>query len=223
MTDLMDIYNLLLKKNGPQHWWPGDSPFEVMVGAILTQNTSWSNVEKAINNLKENNLLSIESISDIKEEKLAELIKPAGYFNQKTFKLKRLVKFLNDEFNGDIESMKKLSLSHLRESLLSINGIGPETADSILLYALQKPIFVIDTYTARLTNRLEIFFEPPDYHTLQEYFMDHILEDIKLYNDFHAQIVVHGKDTCKKSKPKCDVCPLSNICPFPKHSNEPNP
>ena len=218
MIDLAQIYNLLLKSNGHQSWWPGESPFEVMIGAILTQNTSWTNVEKAISNLKSENALSIDGISKIKEQKLAQLIKPAGYFNQKTLKLKRFVKFLIDEFDGNIGNMRKLGLSHLREELLSVNGIGPETADSILLYALEKPIFVVDAYTARLANRLELFFEPPDYHELQEYFMDHIPQDLDLYNDFHAQIVVLGKDTCKKTKPHCDKCPLCGLCPFPRHS-----
>lgn len=219
MTDLIEIYNRLLKANGHQNWWPGETPFEVMLGAILTQNTSWTNVEKAINNLKKENVLSIDGISNIKEQQLAELIKPAGYFNQKTLKLKRFVKFLIDEFDGNIEDMKRLSLSSLRESLLSVNGIGPETADSILLYALDKPVFVVDTYTARIATRLELFFEPPDYHQLQEYFMDHLPQDSKLYNDFHAQIVVHGKEICKKSKPKCNNCPLSGLCPFPKNND----
>lgn len=219
MIDLIEIYNRLLKANGHQNWWPGETPFEVMIGAILTQNTSWTNVEKAIKNLKNENALSIDAISRIKEQKLALLIKPAGYFNQKTLKLKRFVKFLIDEFDGTVDEMKNHSLGSLRESLLSVNGIGPETADSILLYALDKPIFVVDTYTARLANRLGLFFEPPDYHQLQEYFMDHLPQDINLYNDFHAQIVVHGKDTCKKSKPKCNICPINNLCPFSKNND----
>src|SRR3990167_6882422 len=154
MVDLQELYQILLKAQGHQRWWPGESPFEVMVGAILTQNTAWANVEKAISNLKGSNLLSFEGLENVCEEMLAEIIRPAGYYNQKTKKLKRLISYLRENYGGEVEAMTSRSLSSLREELLSVNGIGPETADSILLYALEKPIFVVDTYTARLAMRL---------------------------------------------------------------------
>jgi len=219
MLDLQDIYKKLHKAQGDQSWWPGDSPFEVMIGAILTQNTSWTNVEKAIKNLKTAGALSLQGIKTIPIEQLAELIRPSGYYNQKSKKLKRFVEFVVDNYEGEVDLMKSSGLHTLREELIGINGIGPETADSILLYAFHFPIFVIDAYTARLVSRLELLEEPYDYHQLQEFFTDHLPEDVELFNDFHAQIVMHGKDTCKKRKPLCEACPLNDICPYPTNSH----
>ena len=194
MNNLNKIYDILYKQFGPQHWWPANSRFEVIMGAILTQNTNWKNVEKAIKNLKERNLLNKEAIQNIPEKELASLIKPAGYYNQKAKKLKAFVKF-----EGEIT----------RENLLNIWGIGPETVDSILLYAYNKPIFVIDAYTKRVINRLG--YKEQTYDELQTLFMENLPTDEKLFNEFHALLVQLGKNYCK-TKPVCEKCPLRKEC-----------
>ena len=207
---LLDIYKILYREFGPQHWWPGETPFEVIVGAILTQNTAWGNVTKAIDNLKKEGYLMPESLYSLSMPKLARLIRPSGYYNIKANRLKEFLNFLFNEYNGSLEKMFKTNLPKLREKLLKINGIGPETADSILLYAGNYPIFVIDAYTKRILQRHNIITDGIAYHPLQRLFMDNLPEDVNLFNEYHALIVKTAKDFCKK-KPLCDVCPLNNL------------
>ncbi len=200
MDKIKLIYEKLLKKFGKQGWWPtysSNKRFEIIVGVILTQNTSWKNVEKAIKNLDKFNFLNKKAIKQIKEDELAQLIKSSGYYNQKTRKLKALIEFL--------DSKKEIN----RENLLKIWGIGKETADSILLYAYNKPVFVIDAYTKRIMSNLGFKFK--DYDDLQEIFMKNLPKDYKLYNEFHALLVKLGKEYCKK-KPNCERCPLKKDC-----------
>jgi len=207
---LMDIYQKLYKAYGPRHWWPGETPFEVMVGAILTQNTSWKNVEKAIERLKAKGLLVPARIHDISESSLASLIRPSGYFRIKAKRLKAFVNFLFEKYGGDLKKMKKTGLIQLRRELLGVNGIGPETADSILLYGLKKPIFVVDAYTRRILSRHDIVSEKASYDEIQRLFMDHLLHDEERFNEYHALLVHLGKNVCKK-RPDCERCPLKGI------------
>lgn len=204
---LQNYYQTALKKLGPQHWWPGETPFEVCVGAVLTQNTNWKNVEKAIHNLKSKNLLDPHRLHALEHRELAALIRPAGYFNIKARRLKNFLKFLIENYNGDLDRMFSESLPALREKLLSVKGIGPETADSILLYAGEKPIFVVDAYTRRIFLRHEVISEESDYHEIQGYFMDHLREEPRLFNEFHALIVNIGKNWCRPKAPDCEHCP----------------
>lgn len=204
---------MLYKKFGPQHWWPGDTPFEVAVGAILTQNTNWSNVEKAITNLKKARALSAAAMSRLSHEELAALIKPAGYFNVKAKRLRSFLDFLNSEYSGSISSMKKADAVVLRHQLLGVNGIGPETADSILLYALDKPVFVVDAYTKRILSRHGIMDADVDYHEYQKLFHASFDNDTRLFNEYHALIVRLGKDFCKP-RPLCSSCPLNSMLPL---------
>lgn len=207
----LKIYRALYGKFGPQDWWPADSPFEVMVGAVLTQNTAWTNVEKAIANLKREGLLSPGRLDRISPRRLAGLITPAGYYNIKAKRLKNLVGFLSDEFNGNISLMRRQGLKELRPKLLAVNGVGPETCDSILLYALGKPIFVIDAYTKRVFSRCGLAEQDLSYDGLQRVFMGHLPGDAGLYNEYHALIVRLGKDICRK-EPKCGICPIDRMC-----------
>ena len=211
---LLDYYRQALDKLGPQHWWPGETPFEVCVGAILTQNTNWKNVEKAINNLRTHDLLSPKKLYALQPGQLAELIRPAGYFNIKTKRLRAFLKFLIDDYDGDLDRMFQERLEALREKILGVKGVGPETADSILLYAGAKPIFVVDTYTKRIFLRHEVVSEEADYHEIQRYFMDHLPEDVAMYNEFHAQIVNIGKNWCKSREPDCEHCPWKKYLPI---------
>lgn len=204
---LMAIYRTLYSRYGAQHWWPGDTPFEIIIGAILTQNTSWSNVEKAMVNLKP--YLQPHLLYNMEDNKLARLIKPSGFFNIKT---KRLKSFLN-WFKGrdfSLQSLKALDPYNIREELLSIKGIGRETADSIILYALNIPIFVVDAYTKRMFNRLG-FSLPDSYDDIQRFFQANLPKEVQLYNEYHALIVRHCKECCKK-RPLCDVCCLRDDC-----------
>jgi len=205
---LKEMFDLLLDHFGPQHWWPGETVMEIMTGAILTQNTNWKNVEKAIGNLKKENLLSVEALRAISLTSLAEKIRPAGYFNVKAGRLKNLIDFIVKRYNGDLASLLTEETMELREGLLSVKGVGPETADSIVLYAAQRPVFVIDTYTHRILNRHELADDQATYYNLQELFMDNLPEDVKLFNDFHALIVMTGKEYCRR-KPLCESCPLA--------------
>ena len=207
---LMKIYHQLYRAYGPRHWWPGESSFEVMVGAILTQNTSWTNVEKAIRKLKEKGVLSPEGIHRLKKKELAPLIRSSGYYRIKTDRLKAFIDFLYEEFNGNLKEMRKRKLEELRENLLGVKGIGPETADSILLYGLKKSIFVVDAYTKRILSRHGIISGETSYEEVQRLFMDHLPLDEKLFNEYHALFVHLGKMVCKK-KPRCDICPLKGI------------
>ena len=209
---LMKIYKRLYKAYGPMHWWPAETPFEVMVGAILTQNTSWRNVEKAIQKLKGKGILYPEGIRRMKRKELAPLIRSSGYYRIKADRLKVFIDFLFEEYAGDIKRMKRGRLDELREKLLAIRGIGPETADSILLYGLKKSIFVVDAYTKRILSRHGIISEKASYEEVQKLFMNHLPHDEKLFNEYHALFVHLGKMVCRKM-PKCDICPLKGIEP----------
>jgi len=209
---LMKIYRKLYQAYGPRDWWPAETSFEVMVGAILTQNTSWRNVEKAIQKLKGRGVLNPEGIHDLKKSQLASLIKSSGYFRIKADRLKSFVNFLFEEFDGDLKRMGRERLGELREKLLGVKGIGPETADSILLYGLKKPIFVIDAYTRRILSRHGMIIEKASYKEVQRLFMDHLPLDEKLFNEYHALLVHLGKTVCKKI-PRCDICPIKSIAP----------
>ncbi len=214
MNKVYEIYEILLDYFGQQGWWPGDTPFEIMVGAVLTQNTNWINVSKAIDNLKKENLLSFDKLHALPVEALAEKIKPAGYFNLKAARLKNLLNFIAQEYNGCLEDMLSMDMHSLREEILTVKGIGPETADSILLYAGSKPVFVVDTYTHRVFVRHNIIAEEDGYYEIQEYFALSLPEDVALFNEYHALIVRLGKEFCKKSKPLCSQCPLKELDGF---------
>ena len=207
-TALMDMFDLMSDRFGPQDWWPGDGPFEVMAGAVLTQNTNWTNVEKAIANLKKDGLLSVRGIYEVSKDKLADSIRPAGYYNIKSERLKNLVSLLAGQYEGDIFRLFDEDIEDQRRALLSVKGIGPETADSIILYAAKKPVFVIDAYTYRILHRHNMVDEQVTYEELQDLFMDNLSSDHELFNEFHALIVKVGKEYCKKI-PKCDNCPLN--------------
>jgi endonuclease-3 related protein len=211
MNKLLEIYDILLNHFGPQDWWPGDSPFEIMVGAVLTQNTNWANVSKAIENLKQEELLSFEGLQDLPVELLAEKIRPAGYFNLKAARLKNLLDFIGEEYNGSLDDLFAEETTTLREKVLTVKGIGPETADSILLYAGHKPVFVVDAYTHRIFSRHSIIAEEEGYYEIQEYFTLSLPEDVEFFNEYHALIVRLGKEFCKKSKPLCSECPLEGV------------
>lgn len=204
------IYEILLKTFGPQHWWPADSPFEVMVGAVLTQNTNWKNVEAAIRNLKAAALLSPASLNRASHAQVALCIRPAGYYNIKARRLKNLVSWLCARFDGKIQAMSKADTALLRQELLGVHGIGPETADSILLYALDRPVFVVDAYTYRIFTRHGLVPENSDYAEIQAYFESCLPRDAALFNEYHALLVRLGKEFCKK-KPLCNACPLSDV------------
>ena len=204
------LYVKLLNAFGPQQWWPAQTKFEVMVGAILTQNTNWGNVEKAINNLKSQGPLSPNALKNISLTKLAALIKPAGYFNVKAVRLKNFISFFFSEYNGRLEKMAKEDPQWLRQKLLGVKGIGPETADSILLYALDKPVFVVDAYTKRILYRHNLAGASDDYHSVQETFVRSLKQDVRLFNEYHALIVRLGKDYCKPH-PRCQECVLKDF------------
>jgi endonuclease-3 related protein len=209
---LSEIYDLLLEAYGPQHWWPAESTLEVMVGAVLTQNTNWQGVEKAIANLKDNNLLNPDKLQALPTEDLARLIKPAGYFNLKARRLKNLIAFLIEAYSADLATMGQVATGRLRKELLEVNGVGPETADSILLYALQRPVFVVDTYTYRVMNRHGLVGEQVSYDELQALFTQHLPLDVRLFNQYHALLVRVGKLHCQP-KPRCQGCPLEPLLP----------
>jgi endonuclease-3 related protein len=202
------IYRKLFDYFGPQHWWPAESAFEVMVGAILTQNTNWGNVEKAIANLKKENVLSAKKLYRIKLRRLAKIIRPAGYYNIKSRRLKDFLKFFIGDYAADIKKISQVDLSALRNQLLAVKGVGPETADSILLYALNKPVFVVDAYTKRIFSRHGFFNEDASYSLVQEFIMANTDNSVKLFNEYHALLVKLAKEFCLKNKPKCTSCPI---------------
>ena len=210
---LTSIYSALYKTYGPQHWWPGDTAFEIMVGAVLTQNTAWTNVEKAISNLKREGLLSPRRLAKVPQRRLASLIRPSGYFNIKARRLRNLVLFLTDRHQGSVTKMFRLDPGLLRQELLSVNGIGPETADSILLYAGNRPVFVVDAYTKRILGRHGLVPEDADYGYVQRLFMQNLKPDAGLFNEYHALIVRAGKERCGKREPRCAGCPLEPFLP----------
>jgi endonuclease-3 related protein len=210
---IFQVHEHLSKNLGPQHWWPGETPFEVMIGAVLTQNTNWRNVEKAINNLREADLLDLQALYEVPSEELEELIRPAGYFRVKTQRLRSLLTFIIERYDGSLEKMFSVGLDELRAELLSVSGIGPETADSILLYAGNMPTFVVDAYTHRILSRHGWIDFDFDYHQIQEYLTSSLPEDVPLFNEFHSQFVYLGKHYCKKTGPKCRECPLFKMLP----------
>jgi len=202
------MYDAMFEALGPSHWWPGGSPFEIAVGAILTQNTNWQNVEKAMENLKAAGMLSAEAMHPLALPELSSLIRPVGYHNIKAKRLWNFLEFLRVEVDFDLLALQAHELHELRPKILGVNGIGPETADAILLYALNFPTFVIDAYTFRMMKRHGFVWEDMNYHDLQALFMDALPEDVALYNEYHALIVRIGKEWCKKKAGLCDSCPL---------------
>jgi endonuclease-3 related protein len=205
--ELMRIYRRLYDHYGDLHWWPANSPFEVSVGAILTQNTAWTNVEKAIRRLKQARTLSVAKLDRISHRRLARLIKSAGYFNVKALRLKNFISFVVKRYRGSHAQMSRQRTARLRAGLLSVNGIGPETADSILLYAAEKPVFVIDAYTKRILSRHGVLAYEKSYDDFQEVFTKNLPRDVAFYNQYHAMFVKVGNQFCR-SKPRCDRCPL---------------
>ncbi len=204
----MEVYHRLDRYYGDLHWWPGNSPLEVSVGAILTQNTAWSNVEKAIRRLKEKQVLSVRALGRLPLGHLAQLIKSAGYFNVKAHRLKNFISFLQSRYGGSLNKMFGQDTARLREELLSVNGTGPETADSILLYAAEKPVFVIDAYTKMIFSRHGVMPYEKKYDEYQRLYMKRIPPDVPLYNQYHALLVYIGKDFCRP-RPLCEHCPLN--------------
>ncbi|MFA5090308.1 MAG: endonuclease III domain-containing protein [Candidatus Omnitrophota bacterium] len=208
---LISIYRRLYAYFGPQHWWPAETPFEVMVGAILTQNTSWLNVEKAIAALKQKRLLSPKKLYKISRVNLASLIRPTGYYNIKAERLKEFLGFLFKRYKADIKRLSLADTAGLRRELLEIKGIGQETADSILLYALGKPVFVIDAYTKRALARHHLIKEGASYEEVQGLFMGSLKPQVRLFNEYHALWVRLGKEFCLKNDRRCEGCPLAGF------------
>jgi len=209
---LMQIFDLMFEHTRPRHWWPAQTRFEVIVGAILTQFVSWKNVERAVSNLKENNLLSLEAIWKVETETLEKHIRCTRFYKQKARKLKEFCEYVCEYYDKDLERFLNRDKYELRKELLSLYGIGEETADSIILYAAEKPIFVVDSYTRRIFNRLGFFEENISYKDMQKFFMDNLPHDVKLFNEYHAQIDWVGNNCCAKTTPKCIDCPLGKIC-----------
>ena len=209
---LLELYQVLLSHNGCQNWWPAQTRDEVIIGAILTQSVAWGNVEKALVALAGQGILTLRDIHLADLQLLATLVRPTLYYNQKALRLKEFARFLGDTCGFDLDILFSEELSSLRARMLSIKGLGPETVDSILLYAGGLPVFVVDAYTKRLLSRLGYPVEKLDYHQLQDYICARIPAEVPLYNDFHAQIVLHCKDFCKKA-PLCPDCPLRAVCP----------
>jgi len=212
MPTYRQIHDRLLGHYGPQDWWPANSPFEVMVGAILTQNTAWTNVEKAIANLRRAKVLSAKAIANLPATDLAELIRPSGYFNIKAKRLQNFCRWYLEQ--GGLNALKKRDTAELRDALLSVNGVGPETADDMLVYAFERPVFVIDTYTRRLFSRIGLIAGDEGYETLRHQVEQAFARDksrLKRFNELHALIVIHAKAHCRK-QPACVGCPLSTDC-----------
>jgi endonuclease III related protein len=212
-ADLLRYYQVLSGALGPMHWWPAETPFEVIVGAILTQSTAWANVERAISNLRSAGLLNPAAMLRVRNTQLATLVRPSGYFRQKAKKLKAFVRFLQGEFGGSLRRMFQTPTLELREKLLAVHGIGPETADSILLYAGKHPVFVVDAYTHRILGRHGITGGKPDYERVRAFIEASIPRQAELFNEFHALIVNTGKNWCRKSAPRCEGCPLRPLLP----------
>ncbi len=211
-TVLREIYTRLYDAYGPQHWWPADSPLEVIVGALLVQNTSWRAAERAIGNLKEAGLLHAQALYDTDPQELETLIRSAGYYRIKVRRLRNVLELLLERYNGSVEQMFQQDPQLLRQELLEINGVGPETADSILLYAGNIPVFVVDTYTKRVVVRHGWMEPDADYHTIQQYFEENLESDAKLYNEYHALLVRVGREHCRRSA-RCEGCPLADLLP----------
>jgi len=210
--ELLHIYNLMYNANGSRHWWPAETKFEVIIGAILTQFVSWQNVVSAIDNLKRHNLLSIEGICRVKDEELELVVKCTRFYKQKARKLKEFCSHVNNFYGGNLENFFDKDIYSLRNELLSLYGIGEETADSIILYSAEKPIFVVDAYTRRIFSRLGYFKEDISYKEMQRFFMDNLEHDTKLFNEYHAQIDGVGSHYCFNKKPNCTGCSLKPVC-----------
>ncbi len=210
VPNIRNTFDRLFAAYGARHWWPGGSAFEIMVGAVLTQNTAWTNVEKAISNLKRAQLLSPRAIIDTHPRRLASLIRPSGYFNVKAKRLRALCRWLLTQ--GGVKKVARMDTAPMRVALLAVHGIGPETADDILLYAFERPVFVIDAYTRRIFARLGMIRGTEGYETLRRIFEGALGADVALYNEYHALIVRHGKDSCRQ-KPRCASCCLADVCP----------
>jgi endonuclease III related protein len=208
---LLAYYHVLAEKLGPQRWWPARTPFEVIVGAILTQNTNWTNVERAIANLRRERQLSPLAIERVPLGRLAVLVRPSGYFRQKAKKLKAFVHFLRREYGGSLARMFRTPTAELRKKLLGVHGIGPETADSILLYAGSKDVFVVDSYTKRILTRHGWADEKAEYEEMRALLENNLPRDLALYNEFHAQFVQVGKNWCRPQEPRCSECPLEKF------------
>jgi endonuclease III related protein len=212
-AELMRYYELMSGALGPMRWWPARTPFEVIVGAILTQSTAWANVERAITNLRSAGLLTPSAMRRVRTERLAELVRPSGYFRQKAKKLKAFVRFLHNVYGGSLKRMFQTPTKQLREALLSVHGIGPETADSILLYAGNHSVFVVDAYTHRIFGRHGITSGKVDYEAVRALFESSLPPQPELFNEFHALIVNTGKNWCRKAAPRCHECPLRSLLP----------
>ncbi len=204
---LLEIYDRLYNRFGPQHWWPGESPLEIMVGAILTQNTNWQNVEKSIKNIKEAHLLEARLLLK-NRKRIPELVKPSGFYRLKAQRLINFLKFFVNRYEGKVEELQRVKTERLRLELLAVPGIGPETADSILLYALNRAVFVVDAYTRRIFARHKIIGEKSKYEEIRQFFEENLPCDFRLYNEYHALLVKLGKIFCKKNEPLCNNCPL---------------
>lgn len=211
---LQDIYERLETYFGPTHWWPANSPFEITVGAILTQNTAWTSVEKAIANLKREKLLSPSKILACGSERLEAALRPSGYFRLKAERLRCFCRYLVDGYRGSVKRMARRPLAELRPELLGVKGIGPETADDILLYACGKPVFVVDAYTRRILSRHGLVDENIKYEDLRALFETHLKRDVKMFQEYHGLIVFTGKDFCRR-KPRCEECPLGPLLAKP--------
>lgn len=207
---LLKIFDILLETFGERHWWPGETALEVIVGAVLTQNTSWKNVEKAIVSLKSAGLMDVDRLYEVEDTILAQHIRSSGYYNLKTARLKNIINVIHDEYGSSIEQLRNNGTNKLREKLLGIKGIGEETADSILLYALEKPIFVIDAYTRRFLAGHGLYDGPYRYADMQAFFMDSLPSDTYLFNEYHALIVALCQSHCLKRAPRCAECPLKD-------------
>lgn len=207
---LLQMYQRMIDTLGPQQWWPGETPFEIIIGAILTQNTNWSNVEKAIKNLKTAGKLSPEGIHGLGMTELAQLVRPSGFYNIKARRVKTFINWLFSNYGGKLHKMFARDLQTLRGELLAIKGIGPETADSILLYAGNFPTFVVDAYTYRIFSRHGFFPEETTYDEMKAFFEENLPKDVKLFNEYHALLVNIGKLFCRPKK-YCEQCPLSDF------------
>ncbi len=209
---LLAVYRLLYREYGPQHWWPAETPLEMAVGAILTQSAAWTNVEKAMGNLKSAGALSVAALREVPLDELARLVYPSGYYNVKARKVRAFVDWLAAGYGGDLERLFALDAGAMRRELLSVYGIGEETADSIILYGARRPVFVIDAYTRRIVARLGLAPGEGTYAAFQSLFMEGLPRDEALFGEYHALLVRHGKGACRKS-PACAGCCLARLCP----------
>lgn len=211
MSNIMTIYQRLFNYYGPRDWWPAETPCEVVIGAILTQNTNWKNVEQALNNLRQAEALTAEAIRQLPTSELEMLIRPSGFFRQKSERLKLFCQYLKAQHQDRLDTWLEQDFEQVRNELLSLKGIGPETADSIMLYAGQRLTFVVDAYTGRVFSRLGLLDGKEKYAEIRDMFMVDVEPDVQIYNEYHALIVIHCKDHCRK-KPLCGDCPLADIC-----------